>query len=199
MTDVAVARRTLNRDAVVRAAAEFADAHGIGELTLTRVAEALGVSLPALYNHVRSHSDCTAAVALHGMDALSERLQRATGDAVGDEAVRAVAHSWRAFARERPGLYAAIHRQRWSRSPEQAVASGHLLSLLRSVVAGYGGDTAGAADGGWALAAALHGFVSSETEGASPADRDPDRAFAHLVALLCDGLRAAATPVPTPR
>lgn len=199
MTDVAVARRTLNRDAVVRAAAAFADAHGIGELTLTRVAQVLGVSLPALYNHVRSHADCTAAIALLGLDALSDRLQQATGDAVGDDAVRAVAHAWRSFARERPGLYAAIHRQRWSQSAEQDVAGGHLLSVLRSVVAGYGADPVVATDGAWALAAAMHGFVSSETEGASPVDLDPERAFGHLVVLLCCGLRAAAGPVPAPR
>lgn len=199
MTDAAVARRTLNREAVVRAAAEFADGNGIGELTLTRVAQVLGVSLPALYNHVRSHSDCTAAVALHGMDVLAQRLQQAIGDAVGDAAVHAVAHTWRSFARERPGLYAAIHRQRWSQSPEHVAAGGHLLSLLQSVAAGYGAGVAVADDGAWALAAAMHGFVSSETEGASPVGLDPERAFAHLIAVLCSGLRAAAGPVPTSR
>lgn len=199
MTDVAVARRTLNRDAVVRAAAEFADVHGFGELTLTRVAQVLGVSLPALYNHVRSSSDCTSGIALHGLDLLAGRLQQAKGDAVGDDALRAVACSWRAFAAERPGLYAAIHRQRWRRSPEQAIASAHLLSVLQSLVLSYGGGASVAADGAWALGAALHGFVASEAEGAFPVERDPDPAFAHLVALLCHGLRAAATPVPLDR
>ena len=77
MTDVVVARRTLNRAAVVRAAADLADRNGLDELTLTRVADSLGVSLPALYNHVRSTADCTAAIAQLGVDSLTSRLDRA--------------------------------------------------------------------------------------------------------------------------
>lgn len=200
MTDVEVTRRPLNRAAVVGAAARFADVHGLGELTLTRVAGELGVSLPALYNHVRSHSDCTAAIAVHGLDVLTERLQKAAGDSCGDDAVRAVARTWRSFAAERPGLYSAIHRHRWSRSPEQAAASERLLGLLESVVRGYGGDAAAdAADVAWALGVALHGFVATEAEGAAPVERDLDPAYARLIDLLCAGLRAAAAPAPQQR
>ncbi|TAL21747.1 MAG: TetR/AcrR family transcriptional regulator [Frankiales bacterium] len=199
MTDVVEARRALNRAAVVRAAADLADVHGLDALTLTRVAETLGVSLPALYNHVRSSSDCTAAIAQDGLDALTERLDTARGTAVRDEAVRAVGSAWRCFAAERPGLYSAIHRHRWSRSPEQAAAGDRLLALLRSVVLTYGDSTGGAADRAWALGAALHGFVASEAEGAAPAAADLDRAFSRLLDLLCEGLRAAPFPAPTTR
>ena len=198
MTDVVEARRTLNRAAVVRAAADFADVHGLDALTLTRVAETLGVSLPALYNHVRSSSDCTAAIAQDGLDSLTERLNAARGAAVRDEAVRAVGSAWRSFAAERPGLYSAIHRHRWKRSPEQAAAGDRLLALLRSVVLTYGHSAGGGADRAWALGAALHGFAASEAEGAAPMAADPDRAFALLLDLLCHGLRAAPAPVPSP-
>lgn len=198
MTDMTVARRGVTRAAVVRAAADVADAQGIRELTLTRVAQALGVSLPALYNHVRSHSDCTAAIAEHGLDLLTERLREATGGAAGDVAVRTLANTWRAFAADRPGVYAAIGRQRWSGSPEQAAAAERLLALLRSVVLSYGGDAADAAHRAWALGAALHGFAASEAEGATPVGHDLDPAFAHLLELLCHGLRAATAPLPAP-
>ncbi len=196
MTDVVVARRTLNRAAVVRAAAEVADQYGLDELTLTRVAESLGVSLPALYNHVRSTTDCTAAIAQLGLDSLTARLGRARVGTAEDDAVRAVGLAWRRFAAERPGLYSAIHRHRWNRSSEQADAGDRLLALLQSVVLTYGrGDVQQA----WALGAALHGFVASETEAAAPAACDLDRAFASLLDLLCAGLRAAATSAPTTR
>jgi AcrR family transcriptional regulator len=196
MTDVVVARRTLNRAAVVRAAAEVADQHGLDELTLTRVAESLGVSLPALYNHVRSTTDCTAAIARLGLDSLIARLVRARAGVAGDDAVRAVGRAWRRFAAERPGLYSAIHRHRWHRSPEQSDAGDRLLALLQSVVLAYGrGDVQQA----WALGAALHGFVASEAEGAGPVACDLDRSFDSLLDLLCAGLRAAATSAPTTR
>lgn len=196
MTDVVVARRTLNRAAVVRAAADMADQHGLDELTLTRVADSLGVSLPALYNHVRSTSDCTAAIAQLGLDSLTARLDRARAGTAGDAAVRAVGCAWRRFATERPGRYSAIHRHRWNRSPEQAAAGDRLLALLESVVLTYGrGDVQRA----WALGAALHGFVASEAEAAAPAACDLDRAFDSLLGLLCAGLRAATTSTPTTR
>lgn len=192
-----MSRGTLSPAAVVRAAADFADLHGIGELTLTRVAQELGVSLPALYNHVRSHSDCVAAIALVGLGELTARLRTAAGDSGRDDAVRAVASAWRAYAAERPGRYAAIHRQRWNRSSEQAAASAQLHDLLTSVVLGYQGDVADDAARGWALGAALHGFVACEAEGAFPVGPDRDAAFTCLVELLCAGLRATAAPALT--
>ena len=197
MTGIVIGRGSLSRAAVVGTAADFADLHGIDELTLTRVAQELGVSLPALYNHVRSHSDCVAALALVGLDELTARLRTATGDAVRDEAVRALAAAWREYAAERPGRYAAIHRQRWNLSSEQVAASGRLLDLLTCVVLGYEGAAADGAARAWALGAALHGFVAGEAEGASPVGIDRDPAFACLVELLCAGLRATATPALT--
>lgn len=105
MTNAVEPRLTHNRDAVARAAAEFADAHGLDQMTLTRVARTLEVSLPALYNHVRSSSDCTAAIALDGLDALTQRLTRARRSVTGEAALRAVAAAWRSFAAEAEGAH----------------------------------------------------------------------------------------------
>ena len=47
-----MSRRTLDTGQVVDCAAELADADGLDAVTLTRVAERLGVRQPALYRHV---------------------------------------------------------------------------------------------------------------------------------------------------
>ena len=47
-------RRTLDTDQVVSSAAALADTEGLDVVTLTRVAERLGVRQPALYRHVDS-------------------------------------------------------------------------------------------------------------------------------------------------
>src|ERR687886_1653277 len=45
-------RRPLNRDRVLRAAIELADAEGVEAITMRRLAKELGVEAMSLYNHV---------------------------------------------------------------------------------------------------------------------------------------------------
>lgn len=50
-------RRPLNRLRVLRAAADLADAEGIGALTMRRLGQELGVEAMSLYNHVANKDD----------------------------------------------------------------------------------------------------------------------------------------------
>ena len=54
-------RAGLDKAVVVEAAAELINAEGIEELTLSRLAERLGVRTPSLYNHVMGCPGCTAS------------------------------------------------------------------------------------------------------------------------------------------
>ena len=47
----------LSRERVLRAAATFADEHGIRSLTMRKLGEALGVEAMSLYKHVASKGD----------------------------------------------------------------------------------------------------------------------------------------------
>src|SRR5262245_31033548 len=101
-------RRGLDRAAVVAAAAALADEVGLEGLTLASLAERLDVRSPSLFNHVPGGlTGLRRELALHGLRELATRLSRAAVGRAGGEAVRAVAAAYRAFGRERPGLYAA--------------------------------------------------------------------------------------------
>lgn len=50
-------RIPLSRDRVLRAAVSFADANGIGSLSMRKLGEILGVEAMSLYNHVASKGD----------------------------------------------------------------------------------------------------------------------------------------------
>ena len=50
-------RRTLTRERVLRTAIAFADEHGLGELTMRRLAKELDVEAMSLYNHVTNKGD----------------------------------------------------------------------------------------------------------------------------------------------
>ncbi len=68
-----MSRRTLDTDQVVSAAAALADEEGLDAVTLTRVANQLGVRQPALYRHVDSYDALVRLLGLRGREILAER------------------------------------------------------------------------------------------------------------------------------
>ncbi len=186
-------KRPLNRDVVVAAAAELVDTHGIEALTLTRLAESLGVTQPALYNHVRSAADCLYALALLARQQLLAQLRDAAVGRACDDAVQAVADAWRSYVHQHPGLYAATDRHPLAGYPELEAAVRDIVMLLCRVVKGYGLSDEDAEHAAWSLRAALHGFVVLEAEQGHPAALPLSETFSRLVLLLCSGLGRDAT------
>ncbi|HXB15966.1 MAG TPA: TetR-like C-terminal domain-containing protein [Solirubrobacteraceae bacterium] len=183
-------RAGLSAQAVTDAAAELADAEGLGALTLASLAARLGVRPPSLYAHVAGVEDLRARLAARGAAQLAARLQAAAAGRAGPEALAAVAVAYRAFAREHPGAYAAL--QRAPAPGEQAMpAAEEIVATVLAVLAGYGlaGDEALHATR--AVRSALHGFVVLEAQGGFGLPLSLDDSFATLVALLDRGLRGA--------
>src|SRR5262249_5258937 len=100
----------LDRPAVIQAAADLADAEGIEQLTLLKLAEYLGIRSPSLYNHVTNLAGLRRDLALLGLQELGERLRRAVMGKAANAAVAALAQAYRAFAKEHPALYALTVR-----------------------------------------------------------------------------------------
>lgn len=185
-------RRGIDPEQVVAAAATLVDGEGIDALNLTRVAEVLGVSQPALYNHVGGADDLLRRLALLARQLLLHRLQVAAVGRAGDDAVAAVAGAWRAFVREHPGLYAATDRHPLAGYEDLEAAVDDIVGLLRQVVSGYGLGPDLAEHGAWSVRSAVHGFVVLETEQGHPGRLDLDESFDLLVRLVCSGLRGLA-------
>ncbi|HBM56772.1 MAG TPA: TetR/AcrR family transcriptional regulator, partial [Acidimicrobiaceae bacterium] len=84
-----MSRRTLDTDRVVATAATLADSEGLDAVTLTRVANELGVRQPALYRYIDSFDAMIRLLGLRGREILADRLAAAAVGVAGDEAVRA--------------------------------------------------------------------------------------------------------------
>jgi AcrR family transcriptional regulator len=178
-------RAGLDRDAVVSAAAELADADGFQELTLARLAQRLGVRPPSLYAHVDGLDDVRGRVAERGAIALAAAVRTAaTGRARGD-ALAAVAEAYRAYAREHPGTYAALQVARSDAGME-------VVDVVAAVLRGYGLDGDDAIHGVRIVRAALHGFAVLENGGGFGMPLDLDQTFSRLVATLDGGIAASA-------
>lgn len=184
-------RAGLTPERVAAAAATLADRVGPDAVTLSAVADHLGVRTPSLYNHVDGLAGLRRAIALHALGELAAAFTDATHGRRGVDALQAICHAYRRYATTHPGRYAvtvtaaAPGDQQWQ-SAAQRVVQPVLDALAEAGVTGD--DRIHAAR---ALRAAVHGFVSLQSAGGFGLPQDVDTSFERLVGLLTAGLPAA--------
>ena len=177
-------RRGLDRAQVVDAAVAIADADGLEAVTLSRVAAALGVKPPSLYNHVDGRGALVRAIALRALGELTDVLRRAATGRAGADALAAVAHAQLAYAREHPGRYAATVAAPAPGDAEHEAAADEAVAGLTDALAGLrlaGDDRIHAIR---ALRSAVHGFAAIEAAGGFALGVDRDASFRWLVGRL---------------
>jgi AcrR family transcriptional regulator len=186
-------KRGLQHEDVVRAAAAIADREGVTAVTLARVADELGVRSPSLYSHVDGLAGLQRDLSLDAVARLGATNVAAAGDKEGVDALRAIAHAYRAFASSHPGSYAAI-----SRTPaEHEDAAGFaafaaVVPVIAEFLLQIGAAEADAIALIRSFRSALHGFVSLEASGGFGLPDNIDRSFEVLIDVLLAGLRAHA-------
>jgi AcrR family transcriptional regulator len=165
-----VPRRGLDRAQVVDAAVAIADADALEAVTLSRVAAALGVKPPSLYNHVDGRDALVRAIALRALGELTDALRRAATGRAGTDALAAVARAQLAYARAHPGRYAAT--------------AAEAVEVLTAALAGLELEDDDAVHAIRALRSAVHGFAAIEAAGGFALGVDRDASFDYLVAKL---------------
>ncbi|MCX5197660.1 TetR/AcrR family transcriptional regulator [Streptomyces sp. NBC_00249] len=172
----------LSRDRIVEAAGALVDAEGLEAVSTRRLAAALGVSGPSLYNHFRTKDAILEAVA----DAVSARVDLSMFDGSRDwrGALHDWAHSYRDALADHPNIVPVLARGPGRRPAGLRVAdavfgamtaagwpAGHATrigALMRYFILGS------------AVASFARGFVDDETA-YDPADY-PHLGRAHLLA-----------------
>ncbi|MCY3575867.1 MAG: WHG domain-containing protein [bacterium] len=182
-------RPPLDSAKVIATAADVADAEGLDRLTLTRVADVLGVRQPALYRHVEGYDDLLRSLSLRGREILAQRLADATVGLSGDDAVAALGHAWRQVVRDHPGIYAATDRYPCAGDAELEAAVEGVLAVLGQALRGYDLSDEDLVHAARALRSAFHGFSHLESGDGHPLPHDPEDTFDHLVQLLCAGIQ----------
>ncbi|CAA9462899.1 MAG: hypothetical protein AVDCRST_MAG28-3609 [uncultured Rubrobacteraceae bacterium] len=177
----------------MEAAVVLTDEGGLEGLSLVDLAQRLGVRKPSLYNHVAGIGDLRRELALVGIRELGRRLSRAAVGKAGDDGLFALAEAYRAFVKERPGLYeATVRSYRLSDpgDPELGAAEEETLGTVLAVLASCGvrgeEESIHAARG---LRSIAHGFATLEEAGGFGISLDPDQSFRNLVRAFAEGLR----------
>ena len=183
-------RMGLDRRAVIAAAVDIVDRQGAAALTMTRLADGLGIRLPSLYAHVRGQLDLRRELWLWAVNDLGDRVGEAVMGRSGEEALLAFATELRDYARRYPGRYELTLNPPKPFDEEAAAVRRRANAPFRAVVRSFGLDGEQAKHAGRALRAAIHGFVGLEASDALALD-GADDSFRELIAMLCRGLQLA--------
>src|SRR5882757_5940643 len=102
-------RMGLTPDKVVASAINLADKQGLDSVSLSMLADTLGVRVPSLYKHIDGLDDLHRRIAADGLSALAV-LERAADGRQGRDALVSTAQAYRRFARSHRGQYQALMR-----------------------------------------------------------------------------------------
>ena len=169
---------------VVSEAAAVADEVGLDQLTLAAVAQRFGVSQPSLYKHVAGLEGLQRELAIYGMRHLAAALTRAAVGRTGKDALAGVADAYRAFAKERPGLYTATMRAPSPDDEEHTAVSQEALDVAIAVMRSYRIEGEDAIHAIRFYRSALHGFVAQEASGAFGMPESVEKSFRLMIAAL---------------
>ena len=184
-------RAGLDAQVVALAAADLADEFGLDKLTLSQVAERFGVRTPSLYKHIGGHEDLTRRITLLALTELGDQLRDSLQGLAGRDALAAAAYTFRAYATEHPGRYAATVRLDPKDPDERLVQAGtRVMASLSAVLAGYDVRPADEVHVLRTMRSLLHGFATLETAGGFQMETNVEESFAWLVDFMDGGLRS---------
>jgi AcrR family transcriptional regulator len=190
----------LDKSAVVQAAADLVNTEGTEALSLSRLAERLGVQPPSLYNHVDGLPGLRRELALLNARALGDRLANAAIGKSGPKALSNVAQAYRAYIKECPGQYMASLRASGTQTPidrELQAAEERVVQVALAVVGSFGLQGKEGLHAVRGLRSLVHGFASLEVAGGFGLPLDCDESFRRLVAMFVNGLeRSKGTKRP---
>jgi AcrR family transcriptional regulator len=159
-----VPRAGLTTDRVVRAGADLADEAGLDAVTLSAVARGFDVKVASLYSHVAGSADLREGIARLALDELADLASDALAGRSGRDALVAFATTYRDYAREHPGRYAATRIPLPAGSPAVAAGRRH-AALTRSILRGYDLDETASVHAVRLLGSVFHGFADLELSG----------------------------------
>ncbi|MFG2415598.1 TetR/AcrR family transcriptional regulator [Streptomyces goshikiensis] len=184
-------RAGLDAATIAAAAADLADEIGFSELTMSRLAERLGVRAPSLYKHITSQDDLHRRMAALAFDEAADAIGTAIQGRAGRDALAAAAGALRDFVLTHPGRYAATLGLTPT-GPDDPImlASRRGIGPFEAVVRGYDIDPQEMTHALRAVRSVFHGFASLQASGGFQWSTDLGESFEYLIDLVDRGLRA---------
>ena len=186
-------RKGLDRAYVLDEARKLADRVGVAELSITRLADQLGISPPSIYAHFAGLPELRRKLALRGYRELTAAMVDGGFGLAGEAALVGVCNAYLQWIRRCPGLYSAIIASSYANDAELAKASREWVGVFFRVLAFYGFDDDGVIHASRGLRSIVHGFGSLEKDGAFfIVGVDRDESFRRVLHSFVQGLGETA-------
>jgi AcrR family transcriptional regulator len=185
-------KRSLSLRAITDTAIGIVDRDGFNALTLSAVAQQLGVGPSALYTHVDGLDGLRYLVATTATSNLTSQVRDAAIGTSGDSALTAVGTAYRAFASNNPGQFAATLLPPRGDHDDLRSANDALLHVFILVYVAMGLSATDAQLAARSTRSAIHGFLALEhCTGTSPHHQAE---YSHLLTTLHRGLGLSDLP-----
>ena len=183
------ARVGLTKSDVLDAAAAIVDEQGTDALTLSRLAERLGVRSQSLYAHVDGLTGLKRDLILYALHLQAARVRRSVMATSGRDALMALMNELVLVNREHPGL---ARLTSWSQPDptDEAMFDGlvEVSEPFTILLASYGLSGDDLAHWRRIIWTSLQGFLSLEAADMMTLPADPDQSVHLLMDLIADGL-----------
>jgi len=184
------AKRALDSQTILNAAAELAEEKGLENVSLLQVAEKLGVKSPSLYNHLSGLQELSSGIAKLAISRLEDTVRNAAVGRSKDNALIEIASAYRRFAKENPELYKAILRFPDCHDESIREAGYAVVRIFYQVMEPYHFSKEETLHFTRGFRSALHGFVSLEAAGFfQSGEANLDDSYEQLVSRLISTLR----------
>jgi AcrR family transcriptional regulator len=182
----------LDKTAVMQAAVEILNSEGVPALTLSHLAEKLGIQTPSLYNHVDGLPGLQQDLTVLNARLLADCFSEAAIGKSGPELFMDVSQAFRNYVKENPGLYMSTLRSsatQQEQNPSLVHEEERTMKVGLAVMASLGLQGEDAIHGLRAFRSMVHGFATLEVAGGFGLPQDCDESFRRLVSALVAGLQ----------
>lgn len=125
-----MARTGLNKDTIIKEAAQLVNTIGMEQITMKVLAEHLGIKSPSLYNHIRGLDDLKKQLMIYGWSQIEERIIYSVIGISGYDAIKAMCYAFYDYAIENPGVFDVMLWYNKFQSDEMDAATSKLLSII---------------------------------------------------------------------
>jgi AcrR family transcriptional regulator len=172
---------------VVDIAMTVIDERGPNALTLAEIANRAGVATPSLYRHVGGLDELQSLVGVRILEELTEELTAAVLGRSNGDAIVALMHAYRAYAKRFPARYLAMPLDPLH-DPTLLAAGTRQLDIVLAVLRAYRITGSAAIHTIRCLRAVTHGFVSLEAAGGFGLPENLDESYTRLIEIFLASL-----------
>ena len=179
----------LDKNTILKTAANMADTNGIASVTLKALAEELGIKSPSLYKHISGLDELNKELMLYGWKALEQDIIKASIGKAKDDAIIAICWTYRNYVTLHPGVYEAMQWYNMYQSEEHLNATEGIISVIFQVLDAYNLTEEQKVHVVRMLRGFLQGFLTIESHGGYGNPQPIDDSFNFALKTILNGIR----------